>query len=134
MDDSAIAERALEYALETHPDAAVTVLTVVGGPSTMMGGATALALADDVEAAAAERAAPVFERAQRVADTRDRDLETAVELGHPAREIVEHAPDYDAIVMGAHGRHASDPARRYLVGDVAKTVFERSPVPVTSVR
>jgi nucleotide-binding universal stress UspA family protein len=33
MDDSEMAQRALEYALENHPDAEITVLHVVGEPS-----------------------------------------------------------------------------------------------------
>lgn len=47
MNDSEMAERALRYALEVHPDAELTVLTVVGEPSGMLGGAAAVALADE---------------------------------------------------------------------------------------
>ncbi|WP_247730781.1 universal stress protein [Halovivax limisalsi] len=134
MDDSEMAERALEFALETYPDAAVTVLHVVGVPSMLMGDAVGLALEDDVEAAAEDHAEPVLERAEAVAADRDREIDTAVGLGHPTRVIVREADDYDVIVMGGHGAHSSDVTRRFLVGNVAKEVFRRSPVPVTSVR
>lgn len=56
MDESEMAERALRFALEAHPDAEIIVLHVVGQPSSMMGGAAGLALADDTEEAAREQA------------------------------------------------------------------------------
>jgi nucleotide-binding universal stress UspA family protein len=134
MDDSEFAGQALEYALDSFPEAAVTVLHVVGVPSPMMGEATALALADDIEEAAAERAEPVFERAREIANERDREIETVVYLGHPARNIIDHAEDYDTIVMGAHGADWSRATRQFLVGNVAETVSKRSPIPVVIVR
>ncbi|AGB17705.1 universal stress protein UspA-like protein [Halovivax ruber XH-70] len=134
MDDSEMAERALEYALETHPDADVTVLTVVGVPSMLMGDAVSLALETDLDEASQEHAGPVLERARTIAAEHDREIDTVVGLGHPARVIVRDADDYDVIVMGSHGEHSADIARRFLVGSVAKEVFRRSPVPVTSVR
>ena len=134
MDDSKYAGQALEYALDSFPEADVTVLHVVGVPSPMMGEATALALADDIEEAAAERAEPVFERAREIANERDREIETVVYLGHPARNIIDHAEDYDTIVMGAHGADWSRATRQFLVGNVAETVSKRSPIPVVIVR
>ena len=134
MDDSETAERALEYALENHPDADITVLHSVGGPSMMMGDATGLLLEEDLDDAARERAKPVLERARSVAAEHDREIDTTVALGHPVRPIIEQAEQYDAIVMGAHGQHSGKVTRRWLVGNVAKKVFERSPVPVTTVR
>ncbi|MCU4800887.1 universal stress protein [Halobacteria archaeon HArc-gm2] len=134
MDDSEHAEEALKYALDNHPDANVTVLHVVGVPSMMMGEATALALEDDVDEASAERADTVFERAREIADERGRAVDTVVDSGHPARNIVERAEEYDAIVIGAHGEDWQRAAHRFLVGNVAETVSKRSPVPVTIVR
>jgi len=52
MDSSEMAGKALEYALETHPDAEITAYHVVGTPTVMMGEAVGLALADDLEAEA----------------------------------------------------------------------------------
>ncbi|ELZ10902.1 UspA domain protein [Halovivax asiaticus JCM 14624] len=134
MDDSEMAERALEYALETHPDADVTVLTVVGVPSMLMGDAVSLALEDDLDEASREHAAPVLKRARAVAADHEQEIDTTVGVGHPARVIVRDADDYDVIVMGSHGEHSADVTRRFLVGNVARDVFRRSPIPVTSIR
>ncbi|RLM51623.1 MULTISPECIES: universal stress protein [unclassified Halorubrum] len=134
MDDSDHAERALEYALENFPDADVTVVHVVGAPSMMMGEAASLALADDFEAAAAERAEGVFERARALATDRGREVDTAVGVGHPARNIVDRAEGYDTVVIGAHGADRGRATRRFLVGNVAETVSKRAPVPVVLVR
>jgi nucleotide-binding universal stress UspA family protein len=131
MDDSEMADRALAYALEAHPDADITVLHVVGGPSGMLGQATTLALADDIESAARAHAEAVLERAEAIAAEYDRGVETIVEMGHPARAIVDHASDFDTVVIGSHGGSLAD---RLFVGDVARRVFRRSPVPVTVVR
>lgn len=131
MDDSKMAERALRYALEAHPDAEITVMHVVGEPSRMLGAATGLALADDVEGTAAEYARDVLERAEEVAAEYDIEVDTTVEMGHPARAIVNRADEFDTIVIGSHGGSLAD---RLFIGDVARTVFRRSPVPVTVVR
>jgi len=134
MDDSEPAEHALVYALENHPDAAVTVLHVVGVPSMMMGEAASVGLGDDLGEAAAERAEPVFERAREVAAERDREVDTVVGVGHPARNIIERVDGYGAVVLGSHGADRSRAVRRFLVGNVAETVERRAPVPVVVVR
>ncbi|SEW21638.1 universal stress protein [Natrinema salifodinae] len=131
MDGSEMSKRALEYALENHPDADVTVLSVVAEPSVMMGDAMSIAFEDDIEEAAEERAEAVFDRARELAADYDTEIGTAVAIGRPARAIVSRAEDYDAVVMGSHGGNMVD---RLFVGDVAETVFKRSPVPVTIVR
>ncbi|OAQ51215.1 UspA domain protein [Natrinema mahii] len=131
MDDSVLAERALAYALENHPDASVTVLTVVDEPSMMMGDAVSLAFESDIDAAAAERAEPVFDRASEIAADHDAEIDTVVAVGRPARAIVTHATDYDAVVMGSHSSEMVD---WLFVGNVTDTVFKRAPVPVTVVR
>jgi len=131
MDGSELSERALEYALENHPDAAVTVLTIVAEPSVMMGEAMSIAFEDDIEAAAQKRAESVFDRAHEVAADHDAEIDTVVAIGRPGRAIVRRADDYDAVVIGSHGDDMID---RLFVGDVADTVFKRSPVPVTVVR
>ncbi|APW97237.1 universal stress protein [Halobiforma lacisalsi AJ5] len=133
MDDSDHAEQALEYALENYPDAEITVLHVVGVPSMMMGDAVGLSLADDLEEAADTRAEPVIERAREVATDRDREIETVVGIGHPARNIIDRADDYDAVVIGSHGEDWRRATHRFLVGNVAETVSKRASVPVTIV-
>jgi nucleotide-binding universal stress UspA family protein len=131
MDDSEMAEHALAYALEVHPDAEITVLHVVGEPSGMLGQATKLALADDIETAAEDYAGDVLDRAEEIAAEYDREIDTAIEMGHPARAILNMAEDYDTVVIGSHGGSLAD---RLFVGDIARRVFRRSPVPVTVVR
>jgi len=131
MDDSEMAEQALRYALETHPDADVTAVTDVGAPSPMWGEATAIALADDIEKAAEEHAEKVLDRARETASEYETEIDTEVMLATPARAIINHAGDFDTVVMGSHGGNLSD---TLLVGNVAEKVFRRSPVPVTVVR
>ena len=134
MDDSDHAGNALTYALENFPDAEVTVLHVVGVPSMLMGQAAGLALEEDLDEAARERAEPVFERARECAADHDRELETVVGVGHPARNILDRADDYDTVVLGSHGADWSRASHRFLVGNVAGTVLRRASVPVTVVR
>lgn len=131
MDGSEMARRALEYAFESHPDAEITVLCVVGEPSAMMGEAVGLALSDDIEKAAEEHAGDVFETARKVAAEYDGEITTEVKIGHPSRAILNRAEAFDAVILGSHSGSLSD---RLIVGNVAETVFRRSPVPVTVVR
>jgi nucleotide-binding universal stress UspA family protein len=131
MDGSEVAEEALEYALQAHPDAEVTVLTVVGEPSAMFGEATAIALAEDPEQSAKEHARPVLDRAREIAAGYDAEIETEVGAGHPAREILDRADGFETVVIGSHGGSLTD---RLLVGNVAERVVRHSPVPVTVVR
>lgn len=131
MDDSELSERALRYALEVHPDAEISVLHVVGEPSPMMGQIVRFALEEDIEQAAEDQARELLSRAREIAAEYDTEIDTTVTFGHPAKVIVDRAENYDAVVVGSHGGSLAD---RLFVGDVAETVFRRSPVPVTVVR
>jgi nucleotide-binding universal stress UspA family protein len=131
MNDSEMAQRALAHALEHHPGAEITVLNVVGEPSSMGGLATELALENDLERAAEERAETVFDRARDLAAEYDVEIETEVQLGHPTRAILNRADDFDVIVIGSHSGSIAD---RLFVGNVAQKVLRQSPVPVTVVR
>lgn len=131
VDDSEMAQEALEFAIEVYPDADITAFHVVGGPSLMMGEATGLALADDIEEAAEDLAHDVLETATDIAAKHDTEISTAVDVGDPARAIVNRAEEFDLVVIGTHGGKLTD---RLLTGDVAHKVFRGSPVPVTVVR
>lgn len=131
MDGSEMAEHALVYALKTHPDAKITVLHVVGEPSGMFGQVTKLALADDIETAAEDAAGDVLDRAEEIAAEYDREIDTAIEMGHPARAIINRTEGYDTVVIGSHSGSLAD---RLFVGNIAERVFRRSPIPVTVVR
>jgi nucleotide-binding universal stress UspA family protein len=131
MDDSEMAERALEYALENHPDAEITVLHVAGNPSLMGGTAAGLALEGDTNEAAEKAGEAVFDRARAVAAEHGVEVAAEVGMGHPARVILNRASDFDAVVIGSHSGSLTD---RLFVGNVAKKVAHQSPVPVTVVR
>lgn len=131
MDDSETAEQALEHALEVYPSAEIVVVHVVGGASSMMGQAVSLALDPDTEGAVAERAEPVLDCAREIAADHGAEITTDVLAGRPAKEIVELAEDFDVVVVGSHGGSLVD---RLFVGDVAKSVFDDSPVTATVVR
>lgn len=134
MDDSEHAENALEYALDNFPEAEISVLHVIGVPSSMMGEATTLALEDDAEEAVTKRTDPVFKRAQEIAKKRNREIITLTGIGHPARNIIDRAEEYDTIIIGAHGSDWKRASRRFLVGNVAEAVSKRAPIPVVVVR
>ncbi|WP_152041053.1 universal stress protein [Salinigranum salinum] len=131
MDGSEMSLRALEYALDVHAGADITVLFVAGEPSPMMGRALQLALETDVQQAAEELAEEVFERAHDRAAGQGVEIDTEVALGNPARQIVDRAADFDAIVIGSHGGTLRE---TLFMGNVARTVSSRAPVPVTIVR
>jgi nucleotide-binding universal stress UspA family protein len=126
-----MAERALEYALENHSGADITVLYVAGGPSAMGGTAAGLALEDDASGAAETAAEDVFRKAREAAAERDVEIDTEVGIGHPARVILNRAEGYDVVILGSHSGSLAD---RLFVGNVAKKVTTQSPVPVTVVR
>ncbi|MFC7185741.1 universal stress protein [Halorubrum yunnanense] len=131
MDGSELSKRALRYALDAHRDADVTVLHVVGEPSGMMGAATGIALADDSEERVRELSEDVFEQAGEIASEHGVAVGVESEVGSPASRIVERAEEFDVVVIGTHSGSLAD---RLLVGNVAKSVFQNSPVPVTVVR
>jgi nucleotide-binding universal stress UspA family protein len=131
MDGSEVSERALQYALEVHDDAEVTVLYVAGEPSSMMGEAAGIALAEDLSDEAREQAEAVADRAREIASEYDATVDVEVAMGRPGKRIVERADGVDTVIVGTHDGSLVD---RLLVGNVAQTVFKSSPVSVTVVR
>jgi len=101
MDDSEMAEHALEYALKAHPDAEITVLHIVGEPSPMMGKAMGLALEDDLEEAADEHASQVLERAREIAQTHEREIKTDVAWGVQRKRLSIEQPNSRPLWLGA---------------------------------
>ncbi|MEF8808426.1 universal stress protein [Natronomonas sp.] len=61
------------------------------------------------------------------------DLETAVRVGRPAKQIVGYVRDIDAdaVAMGTRGRSGQ---HSFLLGSVAERVVRTSPEPVLTVR
>jgi len=130
MDGSKITERALEFALDTYPEAEITVLTIIGEPSGMMGEAVGL-MFEETRAEGTEDARVVLDRAQEIAAAAGKELEGIIGYGKPATEIVERASEFDTIVIG---QHESSVADRLFIGNTAHSVVRNSPVPVTVVR
>lgn len=131
MDDSEMAQKALRYALEAYQDADITVLHVVGKMTPMMGEIVGLALEEDFQTAAEERADEIFTTAREIAAEYNAEINTTVAIGHPARTIVKKSEAFDTVVLGSHSGSIAD---RLFVGNVAEDVFRRAPVPVTVVR
>lgn len=134
LDESRQAWTALEYAFDEHPDARITVLTVIdpieaGYSAEAMFPSGSEEWYNSQKATAEERFAEAEERAAE----RGAELASAVEIGQPTRTIVEYAEEHDIdhIIMGSHGRKG---VSRILLGSVAESVVRRSPVPVTVVR
>lgn len=132
MDHSPLAERALEEALESHPDAEITVLHVIDYVE-QAGAARLLLGSEELEARAEERTDALFERAREIAADHDVEIETTRRFGEPSREILRYVETHnlDRVVVGSHGRSA---VSRYILGSVAEYVIRHSPVPVTVVR
>jgi nucleotide-binding universal stress UspA family protein len=131
VDGSEQSWTALEHALSEFPDADITLINVVdpieAGYSSE---ATAVGYAEEWFEQAKENAEDLFDEAR---ERTEREVGTTVEVGRPARTIVDYAEEegFDQIVMGSHGRSG---VSRILLGSVAETVVRRSPVPVTVVR
>lgn len=134
VDGSPLSTTALDTALETFPDATVTVLYVIDPIESVYavesGG---LPVANDWYEQAEARAESIFEAVGANVEAAGREVDTATEIGRPAHEILRYADDHgaDHVVMGSHGRRGLD---RLLLGSVAETVLRRSTVPVTVVR
>ncbi|MDG5820559.1 universal stress protein [Natronococcus sp. A-GB7] len=132
-DGSEPSEQALEYALDTFPDAEITALYVVPAPRGYW--ASFEEPEDRVPNAekAKQRGREFLDEASETASARDREIETEMIIGEPNHVIVGQAVDgeYDSIVIGSHGREG---VSRVLLGSVAETVVRRSPTPVIVVR
>ena len=133
MDGSEASEQALEYAIETYPEAAITVLHVIDLPTPTVSEFGSGSYEETAVQSTEQRADEIADRARAVASSAgyDGELEVTTSIGTPSRSIIDRATDVDAIVMGSHGRHG---ASRILLGSVAETVVRRAPVPVTVVR
>lgn len=132
MDHSPLARRALEHALEVHPDASVTVVHVVDYVEESYS-AEVLVGPEELRERAEARTDDLFETARELAADHDVAVETVTRFGDPARTIVDYVDeaDVDLVVIGSHGRSLLS---RILLGDTADRVVQRAPVPVTVVR
>ena len=129
VDGSPQSEAAFAYALEEAPESAITALHVVRLPE----GYWSSFASSDAELPgyeqAQERGRELLSEVVETAAEGDREIQTAVVSGKPAREIVDYAVenDFDQIVIGSHGRHGID---RVLLGSVSEAVVRRAPMTV----
>lgn len=128
VDGSPQSREALKHALTHHPDGQIIALHVkdpleMGYAADPMGGGYWEGWAEYAE----EHAERVLQEASELAEAEDVEIETAVEMGPPARTIVDYAEEHavDTIVMGSHGRSG---VSRILLGSVAETVVDRKSV------
>lgn len=133
IDGSPHADHALEYACENHADGEITALFVLDPFGFYEEARSFPDRLDDWYANLEARADELLEAAAERAAAHGVELATETERGRPDRTIVAHAVagEFDAIVMGAHGRR--DPAS-VLLGSTAEKVTRRAPCPVTVVR
>ncbi|RQG96534.1 universal stress protein [Natrarchaeobius chitinivorans] len=133
VDGSDRSKDALEYAVETFPDAQITAFHAIEAGQGDLGtfsGMTGDVPDDEPEL---EHSEDLLEAARRRAKKQGVTIETERGRGRPDRLIVNRAEDgdYDMVVIGSHGR---DGVARVLLGSVAEKVARRSPIPVLVVR
>jgi len=132
VDGSPQARSALEFAAGEWPDASLTLLYVI---DPVASGGRRGVMPTGSEAwyqNAREQAAKIFDNLAEAVDA-DRDIGERIEVGRPARTIVEVAEEgaFDHVVVGSHGRTG---VSRIILGSTAENVIRRSPVPVTIAR
>lgn len=133
-DGSGSVSRAVDCALDLAArfDAAVHALYVVDEGRV---GALPGAVRADVRDALGEQGEAALEAVVEANEARADpvDLETAVEVGRPASEIVGYVRevDADAVAMGTRGRSGE---HSFLLGSVAEQVVRTCPEPVLTVR
>lgn len=132
LTDSTHSWPGLEHALDLFPEADITVLNVVDPAGAGYGEWSGNSTSGDGPTSAEAQAEALFEAASERAAEHGTTLDTVVVEGRPAEMIVTFAEghDIDAIVMGSRGRSG---VSRVLLGSVAGTVVQNSPVPVTVV-
>jgi nucleotide-binding universal stress UspA family protein len=130
-DGSAAAQKAVEYAFDSHADDDLILLRVVEAAdgSTEAG----INLVQEALRDREEEASTSLEDATDVIDTADVEFRTETAVGKPEREVVAFAEEHDVdhIIIGSHGREG---VSRVLLGSVAEKIVRRAPVPVTVVR
>lgn len=135
MDRSEPAARALSFALETFPDASLTVIHVTNPveDTYFVGEEDFYTRYEALEEESRERAQATLADAEAMAAEHERDIRTEAAIGQPAEAIVQFTGDENVthIIIGSHGRSGM---ARILLGSVAEKVVRRAPVPVTVVK
>lgn len=124
-------DAALTYALETFPDAEVTLLAVVTPLDAPLSEGAVLERGEKRTRQARERATRLLAAVDDPTAADRIRIETAE--GRPGTVIPRYAAeaDVDHVVMHGHDRSSPDFVRRVLGRGIAATVVERTPTPVT---
>lgn len=132
-DGSDTALDALEYAIESFPDADITALHVIDRDHLEVPYGELLVGREELRRRATERAEELLEDAETAAEEAGVQIETEVLIGHPVREVLDYVDEHriDQIVIG--GRGMSN-VPQLLLGSVAFGVVHHADVPVTVVR
>ncbi|MCU4743169.1 universal stress protein [Halobacteria archaeon AArc-m2/3/4] len=122
---------ALAYALETFPNADVTLLAVVTPLDARMSEGGVLERDDERTAAAREGASQLVAGVDQPAAADRVEIDTAA--GQPGTVVPQYATDHDVdhVVMYGHDTRSSGLVSRFLGRGVATTVVDRTPRPVT---
>lgn len=133
MDDSPLGRSALSFALDTFPEAAITVVHVAYPEIEMLPADTNEvyeASLSALDAVGDETAQTVFDAIREIAG--DRNVVVTFLLGEADRRLVEYTESggFDHVVLGTHGR---DGISRVLLGSVAEAVVRQTDVPTTLV-
>lgn len=131
-DGSEPAMRAVEYAVDEHPNEDIVLLRVIEAADGSTEAGIKL-VQEALKRAERESVPRVADEVSDLLDERDVDVEIETAVGDPAREIVRYAEDQDVdvVVVGHHGRRG---VSRVLLGSVAERVVRRSPCTVIVVR
>ncbi|MBU7013823.1 MAG: universal stress protein [Theionarchaea archaeon] len=133
-DGSEHSERAEAHGLmlAKRSGALVTALYVVEvvHPARSIGGPPSLLLEEQKEGLM-EEGKKIVDRVVQKGKDMGVEVHPMVEEGHPAQEIIDHAADYDLVVVGTLGRTGLS---HLLLGSVAERVVRHAPAPVLVVR
>ena len=124
-------DEALAYALETFPDAEITLLAVVTPLDAPLSEGGVLERSEDRSSQARSSAVDLLESVAEPTATARVRVETVD--GRPGNIIPQYASeaDVDHVVMYGHGTETSGFVRRFLGRGIAATVVERISEPVT---
>ncbi|MFB1063337.1 universal stress protein [Natrinema sp. H-ect4] len=131
-DGSKPAQKAVEHAFSTYPDAEIVLLRVIEAADSSTEAGISI-----IQEMLREREEEISEEFPDEIDaiTSDPDVEFRTEtvVGKPAREIVSFAEEHDIdhVIIGSHGRAGLS---RILLGSVAEKIVRRAPMPVTVIR
>jgi|AntRauMinimDraft_3_1070383.scaffolds.fasta_scaffold00014_4 nucleotide-binding universal stress UspA family protein len=131
-DGSKPAQKAVEHAFTTYPDAEIVLLRVIEAADSSTEAGISI-----IQEMLREREEEISEEFPDEIDaiTSDPDVEFRTEtvVGKPAREIVSFAEEHDIdhVIIGSHGRAGLS---RILLGSVAEKIVRRAPMPVTVIR